>query len=199
VGYVYVMRNPLDMLLSYINFTRVQYDKNRDVAAYQERLFIDLLGFERVVPYETWVETKLEDIPRANLDHALARFGELRTEVPGLRMAGGTWLEHCRSWRGAAKHLPAVLLRYEDLLTGPRGFLPLQRLFTFSDEEIVDAASRVDQGLRALQGKKIFFNRMSAYYFHEFFSKGAIRAFLDRFETDLRGIGYADLYDLAQA
>ncbi|MCP5279525.1 MAG: sulfotransferase domain-containing protein [Thiobacillus sp.] len=196
VGFVYVMRNPLDMLLSYINFTRVQYEKRQDDREFQRTIFSELLGFDRPIPYEKWVETKLEDIPRKNLDHALSRFAELETAIPGMRnMTKGGWLEHCMSWRKASETLPSVIFRYEDLLMGPESFIPLQRLFIFSAEEITAAAEKVDQGLRALQGKKIFFNKMSAYYFPEYFSPDVVRKFLDKFEIELKLLGYGNLFE----
>ena len=198
VGFVYVMRNPLDMLLSYINFTRMQYARNPDSTAYRQNVFVDLLGYAQPIPYEKWVETTLDDIPRRHLDHALARFTALETEIPGMRMAGGSWLRHCLSWRAAADSLPAVQLRYEDLLEGPERFLPLQRLFLFSEQQVVRAASSVDQGLRALQQKKIFFNKMTAYYFPQYFSASMVRSFLDRFDAELQMIGYGDLREIAQ-
>jgi hypothetical protein len=193
VGFVYVMRNPLDILLSYINFTRLQYDKRRDSSEYQEALFRDLLGFERPVPYEEWLEHTLERIPRANLDHALERFTELETAIPGVRNAGGSWLEHCRSWRQAARRLPAVFLRYEDLLDGPQAFLPLARVFTFSEAQIASAVAAVNERQRAEQFKKVFFNKMSAYYYPEFFSPGPLARFLSRFEDELHELGYDNL------
>ena len=193
-GFVYVMRNPLDLLLSYINFTRLQYEKRRDSAEYQHSLFVDLLGFSGPIPYEQWLEYTLERIPRANLDHALERFAELGTGIPGVRNAGGTWLEHCRSWTRASRRLPAVVLRYEELLGGAQAFMPLRQLFLFSEEQIATALAAVNEGQRGEQFKKtVFFNKMSAYYYPEFFSAGVIARFLSRFEGELKELGYENL------
>jgi len=196
-GFVHVRRNPLDVLLSYINFTRVQYEKRKDSKDYQDNLFLDLLGFGKAVPYEEWVNVKLEDIPRANLDHALKRYTELETAIPGVSMAGGSWMEHCMSWLEAGKTLPSVYFRYEDLLKGPEYFRSLKELFTFSDQEIFDAVHSINEGHRKLQFKKIFFNKMTSYYYQEFFSAGVINEFLTRFEDDLRRLGYGDLPEYA--
>jgi hypothetical protein len=192
-GFVYVMRNPLDMLLSYINFTRLQYEKRRDSSEYRQTLFLDLLGFDGPLPYEAWLEHTLERIPRANLDHALERFTELGTAIPGVGNAGGSWLEHCRSWRKAGRSLPGVFLRYEDLLAGPQAFMPLTRLFAFSEAQIASAVAAVNERQRAEQFKKVFFNKMSAYYYPEFFSPGVLARFLSRFEGELRELGYENL------
>lgn len=198
-GFIHVIRNPLDLLLSYINFTRAQYERRRNLRHYQEALFLDLLGFDKVIPYEEWVSVKLEDIPRSNLDHALSRFTETGTAIPGVRMAGGSWLDHSFSWLDAGKTLPAVFLRYEDLLKGPEHFLPLSKLFTFSESQIVGAATRVNERLHDQQYKSIFFNKMSSYYYPGFFSSGMISRFLDRFGGRLKQLGYEDLPEHALA
>jgi hypothetical protein len=194
-GFVYVMRNPLDMLLSYINFTRQQYERRKESIDYQTQLFVDLLGFDKPYSFEHWQTMKLEDIPRANLDHALTRFTELSTEIPGLTgVAGGSWLEHCRSWKHASEHLPAVFLKYEELLKGPESFLRLSRLFTFAEQQIVDAVNKVNETQQQRKGKKIFFNKMTAYYFNQFFSPEVVDRFLERFEAELTELGYKSLY-----
>ena len=196
-GFVHVRRNPLDVLLSYINFTRVQYERRKDSTDYQDNLFLNLLGFDKAVPYEDWVNVKLEDIPRLNLDYALRRFAELETAIPGMSMTGGSWMAHCKSWFEAGKTLPSVFFRYEDLLKGPEYFLPLNELFTFSSKEIVEAVNSINEGQKKLQYKKIFFNKMTSYYYQQFFSASAINEFLLRFEDDLKRLGYGDLPEYA--
>lgn len=194
-GFVYVLRNPLDVLLSYINFTRQQYEKRKDSEVYQENLFLNLLGFERPFTYDEWVETRLEDIPRKNLDHALRRFGELDTGIPGLTgIAGGSWLDHANSWHAAAAQLPSVVLRYEDLLGGWQSFKPLKTLFSFQDEDLEQAVAAINEKQRSLQYKTVFYNKMSAYYFKEFFSQDEVDRFLQKFEPRLKELGYASLY-----
>ncbi len=196
-AFVYVMRNPLDVLLSYINFTRRQYDNDhlRESAQYQQMLFIDLLGFERPFTVEQWREMTLDSIPRRHLDHALQRFAEQDTLIPSLQAtAGGSWLEHCESWLAASKDLPSVLLRYEDILARPEQFLSLRKLFVFTEPQILAAARTVDANLRARQYKSIFFNKMTSYYFREYFSPSLVDCFFSRFESRLRALGYGDLY-----
>lgn len=197
IGFVYVMRNPLDMLLSYINFTRIQYEKLKTSQEYQNALFRELLGFERAIPYEEWLSMSLETIPRANLNHALVRFIELETTIPSNKYAGGSWLAHCFSWLEAGKAKPAVFLKYEDLLHGPEHFLPLQKLFTFTTTQIVDAVAVVNKRAGGLKDTNIFYNKMSAYYYPQFFSADLISKFLDRYQDELRLLGYEDLPRLA--
>lgn len=195
-GFVHVMRNPLDMLLSYINFTRMVYERRQDSEQYRNDLFIDLLGFAQPVPYEKWVDMKLEDIPRENLDHALDRFAELGTAIPGVRMVGGTWLDHCFSWVEAGKTVPSAFFKYEELLQGPEQFLPLGKLFRFPERLIRRTVDVVNNKQRGMQYKKIFYNKMSSRYYAEFFSEAAISRFLERYGSELKRLGYGDLLGL---
>lgn len=193
VGFVYVKRNPLDMLLSYINFTRLQYEKRAKDKEYRNSLFIDLLGYEKPFDYTEWVDMTIDRIPRQHLDHALERFTELGGVVPGLKMAGGSWFEHCISWDMAASRVSSVTLKYEDLLASKEGFFPLKRLFRFTEERISEAVDSVNGKLRGAQVNKIFFNKMASAYYTHYFSSSAIQVFFDRFAPELARLGYVDL------
>lgn len=193
VGFVYVKRNPLDMLLSYINFTRLQYERRINDDIYKHALFVDLMGFDKPLPYDEWLGMSIDHIPREHLDHALKRFTELGAVVPGLKMAGGSWLEHCISWDEAAAKVPSVILKYEDLLTANDNFYPIKKLFRFTDEQIELAVARVNSKQRGERSNKIFFNKMDSLYYVNYFSGSVIRQFLDRFSPELVRLGYADL------
>ncbi len=195
-GFVYVIRNPLDVLLSYINFSRIQYANRKEDADYQYSLFVDLLGMEQPIPFDQWQQTTLDDLPRANLDHALQRYTDNATAVATLKAAGGSWLEHARSWIDASTTVPSVVLRYEDLIQDKVNFRRLSKLFRFSEELILQAVSDVQQrSLRSKSdgGARIFLNKMTSYYYTDYFSEPLIRAFLDRFGDELTALGYADL------
>lgn len=197
VGFVHIRRNPLDMLLSYINFTRLQYAHRHESVEYRTRLFIDLLGYDEPFSVEQWQAMSLDSIPRRHLDHALERFTVLDTDIPGLAATTHcSWLEHWRTWQAAGEHMPAVFLRYEDLLTGIEGFGPLGQIFQFVDKipealEEVNAAS-ARKG-RESSSEAIFFNKMSAYYYGDYFSADKIRAFLDKYAKELKAMGYGDM------
>lgn len=195
-AFVYVMRNPLDMLLSYINFTRQQYGRRQDSAEYQRMLFVDLLGFDRPYSFDEWRTMKLETIPRRHLDHALERFTEAGTGIPGIAgTTRSTWIEHARSWLAAGETLPGVVLRYEDLLRGPEAFYPLRRIFTFTEAQIAEALESTNQVQRSMKDKAVFYNKMTSYYFRQFFSPELVTRFLDRYASELTEFGYGHLLE----
>lgn len=194
MGFVYVMRNPLDMLLSYINFSRQQYGRRKESAEYQQSLFIDLLGFDKPYAFEDWAAMSLDKIPRANLDHALTRFTDLDTDIPVISgTTRSTWLEHCRSWKAASGHMTGVFLRYEDLLAGPQHFHPLRKIFRFTEQQIDEAVESVNAAQRARRGQQVFFNKMTSHYYLDYFSPDVLRRFLDKFEAPLAELGYGNL------
>lgn len=195
-GFVYVIRNPLDLLLSYINFSRIQYANRRQDSDFQHDLFVEMLGMSEPAPYEQWRKTTLDDIPRRNLDHALKRYTDNATTIPTLKVAGGSWFEHARSWVGASTSIPSVVLRYEDLIRDNGNFQRLRELFEFEEQDVNRAVLAVHE--RSLESKsdegtRIFLNKMTSYYYPDYFSEALIRDFLERYADDLNLLGYGDL------
>ena len=75
--------------------------------------------------------------------------------------------------------------------------LPRGTGFQFIDK-IPEALKEVNDAQAAKKGREslseaIFFNKMSAYYYADYFSAGPIRAFLDKFKPDLQAMGYGDM------
>lgn len=192
VGIVYIMRNPLDMLLSYINFTRIQYARSPRQEAYGEELFQHFLGFNRILSPEQWQEFTLDTIPRENLNHALEVFSEAHLSIPLLKNAQESWLNHVRQWKLACDTTPGVILKYEDLLRDAKAFYPLQKLLMFNEKTIEESVAKVDALTKNSQ-KKVFFNKMRSHYFHEYFSSDALAAFMRKFKAELEETGYSDL------
>jgi hypothetical protein len=198
VGFVHVIRNPLDVLLSYINFSRIDYRLwgNREACA--KRFFIDFLGFPNIIPYEDWVNTKLDDIPRENLDHALRMFSAGSGKIPNVDQMSGNWFEHSESYFKAKEHLPGVTLKYEDLLQEPNTFLDLQAIFDISSEIMLRALDVINNRnadfSRGGQGDRgIFYNKMSSYYYLNYFSSDEISTFLKEHHEQLKSFGYDNL------
>lgn len=202
-GFVHIYRNPLDVLLSYIGFTRIEYQANPRNEAYRRALFVDLLGFAEPLDYETWLSMSLDDIPQRNLDHALDAFSENGLGISTLNPMSGTWIENTRSWLQAGKLLPSHSIRYEDCLEDSAHILGLSDMFTFGQEEMSKALAVVNKNARDASAsddryRSIFFSKLSSYYFSSYFSNGAIRRFCARNEGTLREFGYQAILNSAQ-
>lgn len=195
IGFIHIYRNPLDVLLSYIGYTRIEYKHKLDNAQYQRLLFEDLLGYRSPIDYAQWLDMGIDSIPRERLDHALDNFSENGLAIAPVMPMAGNWIDHLRSWRSAMGSLPCHSIRYEDCLTDPDHFSRLQDLFVFGPRAISAAASRIkaqaeEMALRGNKRNRIFFNKRDSYYFREYFSEGAIDRFCSRHEALLKEAGY---------
>lgn len=200
-AYIHITRNPLDVLLSYINFTRLDYKRKPDDPDYRKTLFKDLLGFDRPCEYTQWLETGLDLIPQRNLDHALDYFSDSGMALKELREMAGSWLENTESWWDGTS-LPGYSIRYEDCVADVRHITKLAEFFKFGEDTVRAAAEFENRKARAKpvdlkHHDAVFYNKMSAYYFTDYFSKTAIERFLARHEAPLRRFGYGDLFNLA--
>lgn len=196
VAFVHVIRNPLDMLLSYVNFTKIQYKNNIDNRNFQEKLFVDFLGFDKPLSYDAWLGMKLEDIPQENLDTALKNFTKNKLQVPSLNLVGGNWLEFNLSWKKAAAKFPSVMIRYEDCIQDLSSYSALTKIFKFSNEDILKAAKDIQIARKKEPTNvdlKVFYNKMSSYYYLDFFSPASIKGFTEKYHTELELLGYEDL------
>lgn len=202
--FIHVYRNPLDVLLSYINFTRIVYrqlvEQGRGVRQFQRVFFKDLLGFKQCPGEEEWHSAGLDAIPRENLDHALAVFTDGGMCIPSLDEMSGNWLEHTQSWLDAGESLPGVVLKYEDCLSDPRAMARIADHFVFERENVVGAVSRINAVLKRKrvtggQNQKVFFNKMTAFYFQEYFSPHLVIRFMKQYADVLTRFGDQDLVE----
>jgi hypothetical protein len=202
-GFIHISRNPLDVLLSYISFTRIQY-RNRansgrrdGVRKYQKQLFRDLLGFDRVFTPDEWAAFSLETIPRTNLDHALDSFSDNGLCIPSMKSMCGSWVEHIQSWTRARDDMKGVSIRYEDCLADRSVFLATREFFKFGKRDVKRALrvfeKKVDSRISA---GSLFYNKRQAYYFVDYFSAQAISRFFGSHEQTLTENGYASLLEM---
>jgi len=199
-GYVHIYRNPLDVLLSYLNFTKLEYKAQASSARYRKTLFEDMLGLGRQYEYEDWLEIKLDAIPQNNLDHALDYFSDNGLALNTFTGMSGSWAEHTQSWFDAARDIPGHSIRYEDCLEDPEQFVKLCDLFRFDRSDVLSALDYVNSRARSMstggtKDQSVFYNKMSAYYFKDYFSGEAIERFLVRHESLLKDSGYASIFN----
>lgn len=199
-AFIHVYRNPLDVLLSYIGFTRIEYRSNTHSKAYKDGLFLELLGLPGHIDYDQWRTMGIDALDRHNLDHALDSFSERGLGIPMLEPMAGTWLGHLKSWRAAAKVLPGHAIRYEDCVRDPATFNQVADLFTFGPKQVADSVEYVNLRTRKLarsgdESHRLFFNKMRAYYFTDYFSPEAIARFYGANEQLLKDTGYGHLLE----
>jgi len=206
-AYIHIYRNPLDVLLSYLNYTRIEYKEYKDQEngdGWRNDLFIEILGFHQTYEYEAWLAMNLDTIPQKNLDHALDYFSDnamtLKTLQAHPKMSG-SWLQHTQSWIDAANDMPGHSIRYEDCLEDPEQFVKLSDLFIFHRKDVLSALAYENSRAQKFSAsgnreEGVFYNKMSAYYFTRYFSKAAIKRFLNKHETSLKHLGYARIFDL---
>lgn len=198
VAFVHVYRNPFDLLLSYINFTRLEYKNRGDDATYKNFIFLELLGFDRTYSIDEWLDISVDDIDRTNLDHALNYFSSHHFNLPTLERMATSWIANTRSWFEASQSLDGLLVRYEDCLTRPEEtFSGMTPFFKFNQGDILAALDSVNSTARSMStsGNKeqtVFYNKMRAYYFKEYYSPEAVMKALGENEAVLRDFGYYD-------
>ena len=88
--FMYIVRNPLDTMMSNLNYMYTAHGIDRDTA-YGE-------GFKR---------------------EYIERFIASGGDSSWIRLGRGSWIEHVRSWLGNEPGFPNLVLRYEDLLADP--------------------------------------------------------------------------------
>jgi Sulfotransferase domain len=201
VAYVHIYRNPLDVLLSYLNFSRLEYKAHENNAIYKKNLFENMLGLQMHYQYEEWLGMNLEAIPQKNLDHALDYFSDNGLSLTTLTGMSGSWIDNTQSWVDAAKIIPGHTIRYEDCLEDPEQFVKLCDLFMFDRKNVLHALDYVNTRAHSMstsgnQDQAVFYNKMSAYYFTDYFSKEAIARFLNKNEATLQRFGYSSIFEL---
>lgn len=195
---IYICRNPLDTLLSYLNFTRLEYRHYVQDKAYRHWLFAEMLGFDREWSCEQWLELGLDRIPQANIDHALDFVSEKNLLIDYLSPI--SWQDNILSWMAAGNDMPGHIVRYEDCLEDPLHIAMLSDLFIFSREETLQALVKVNEKARDLarsgdSTNEVFYNKMRAYYYKDYFSSRALGRFFARHETVLKATGYGGLLE----
>ncbi len=203
VGFLHIYRNPFDMLLSYINFTRIEYKKILsniyiDSNLYKNFLFKEFLGFDHFFDPDEWELLTIDKIPTKNLDHALAFFSKNNLTLPFYQEMSSGWYANVNSWVAKANNQTSFAFKYEDLF-GNFELLPkILNMFSISESYFIQRREELDVYTREHKKQSdsqsnIFYNQMKPYYFSNFYSNTAIEKFFIENERALISLGYQDI------
>ncbi len=194
-----ITRNPFDCLLSALNFLRLEANKSRSLAMIRptvEALFPGHRLIRRWTSPSTFFNRfTIDSLAKENLlDLALESFSRIGLTLPIYYSVCGGWRTNYESW-GAA-NIPVLDLRYEDLVPTPSaGTIQLISNFLEVDEDQLTKAFQLQMENVHQQRKtgNPFFNQADKSYFYKYFSKKALRHFVDYNQAALQAMGYADL------
>jgi len=201
---IVVIRNPFDTVLSSVNFLRFQY-ANGNLKNYMST-------FNMFFPDGTIDDGFLEFYSLDNLksqnllDTALKNFANCGTNVPSFARMSGPWAGFANSYKYSG--LTIMNAKYEELaqlseqsasILSANGSRTLNELANFLD---VDSA-RLLQGFKShrktvlTQHKSgnLFFNKMCAGYWRNYFSHQACKEFVNHYAPEMIDNGYRGLVD----
>ena len=115
LGFVYLVRNPLDIMMSFFNF--------------------NLLRFMRSEKNPT--EKQIAAIRSEYIDTFIGHRGN---PLGGSGGGHTNWIENVRLWHTASERYPSVMVRYEDMLNDTRK--EVQRVLQFFNHEVSDQKIR---------------------------------------------------------
>lgn len=195
-AYIHVYRNPLDVLLSYINFTRLEYEYRQDNENYKKFLFLDLLGFDEPITFDEWQKMSIDTLPKEKLDNALNYFTNHSMRLKSISNMASGWIHNNESWLLRAKRaMHGISISYEDCVEKPEIFLQVCPFFKFTEQDILAALQTINQKAQVAskQGnsnQKVFYNKMSAFYFKDYFSEHIVGRFIETHKEVLQRFGY---------
>lgn len=147
LGIVYLVRNPLDVMLSFFNFNLLRFlpgeqalDAERVAAA--RRQYID-----------TFIRHRGNPLRQTGIGHT-------------------DWVQNVKGWLAACQRHPGLVVRYEDMLSDPE--YQLRRVLQFLCAETDDAAVRAAlressfEALRAREEREIRDKRPGFFYRRSF-------------------------------
>ncbi|MGF1496912.1 MAG: sulfotransferase domain-containing protein [Elainellaceae cyanobacterium] len=168
VGFIYVYRHPLDVLLSAINFSYIRkYD-----------MFF----------HDGHVHSADELKASGDIDLYLEKFSKnlaIKNYVP----MSNSWIENVSTWVNMTDEYKfTIIFRYEDLLENTlREVQRFKDIFPVSDEQIQEALDFADQNTN--DGGNFFWKRRAGNY-KDYFSENSRRKFYAMHHEVLDKLGY---------
>lgn len=156
--YFHILRNPLDVFLSYLNYLRIVLQRKSQYAdSPQSNYLIHELGWDKSI--DVFIkEGTLEYLSEIGfLDKAVYSFMESNLELGPLSRMSGSWIDHYLSWTTALDK-NVCLLKYEDLTAKNKDvFIKMSRMLGWSSEGI-------EQAFDKITNKKVNFKKMNCHF-----------------------------------
>jgi hypothetical protein len=146
LGFIYIIRHPLDVMVSNLNYVYLTVDR-----------FLD--------------EDEKQKIKEQYIDNYIKCMGDPRWIRGGM----GSWVEHVVSWLSSRKQYPNVVLRYEEMLKNPFAELSKLNWFmnlNKSDEDISAAIENSSfKKMKSIEDKEIKEKKDGFFYGTSGFNK----------------------------
>lgn len=192
---LHIRRNPLDTLLSYLNHIRFDICTNNNKGKYSEYCSRILrTNIYEMEDSEITEMMTLEKLREKNvLEAALENFSSNSLRLPLEPIEFGSWTSHYLKWHQA--RIEKIELRYEDVVNNFER--EVVKMSEFLDLPVSLLKSRAEsQSNDAINNRSTFYNKMSAGYFKEFFTKKLTDSFISRHGAEISSLGYTDIYNL---
>ena len=145
IGFVYIVRNPMDIICSQFNFNRLRLNKDNKLLSDEELIRQQNLYIDAFIQHK---------------GNPLVGHGGGNT----------SWVQNIIDWTEASKSYPSVIIRYEDMLDNPEqeitkiiDFFRLSR----SKKEINNLIKKTSfKAMRRLEDEEIR-NKKEGFFYHE--------------------------------
>jgi len=171
VGFLYIYRHPLDVLLSAINFS---YYKGI------EKFFLDRV-----------VRTPSQLYEAGLIDQYLINFMEKETEIKIWNSMSGSWLENVKYWLFLQNlYENSIAINYNKLVEDPiQNLMPLNHIFpSFNEKDLIESLD-VAQKMTSSAKQNTFFWQKKKNNYKNFFDKQLVIAFHEQYKEILLELG----------
>ena len=162
-----ITRNPLDVLMSYLNYTKVEIrseTKSGVLGINKERwgeFFVFFLGLNDVPEANDWLNYSLNDMYEMGITtKATKSFVECGLSIPRVDSMSSSWVNNILSWDDV--NVPIITVRYEDLIENLQKEVTRISEFLGLNYEELEKAFNTHRTLPSTKGE--FFNKMTSYY-----------------------------------
>ena len=198
VAVIRVTRNPLDVLLSYLNYSRWEIAQETENGTRPIRskkwgyFFCIFLGLREIPNSQAWINCDLDRMKELGLlRRAVRQWVRRGLSIPTIDAIASSWSNNLLSWEGAP--ISGLVVRYEDMIADlPREGRRLALFLEVEEPLLLEAFRRQS----ASTGKDpLFFNQMNAYYGLQMVDRAELGELVNRYGSFISRCGYEDWLD----